>query len=147
MFHEGQFEGRKVRLPVFLARRPNEPVDENLQAFYRKLLKAIDKPVFRTGDWTLCNRSGWPDNSHFLNLVAWNWTHDGERYLIVVNLSDIKSAGHVQLPWTEGGGRAWLLTDLLSNAVYERSGSEMISPGLFVELEPWGYNVFQCSLK
>src|SRR5580704_15169725 len=147
MFHEGQFEGRKVRLPVFLARRPDETVDQDLQAFYRKLLKAINKPVFRTGDWTLCERSGWPDNSHFLNLVAWNWTHDSGRYLIVVNLSDIKSAGHVHLPWTEGGGRTWLLTDLLSDVVYERSGSEMISPGLFVELEPWRYNVFQCSLK
>jgi hypothetical protein len=114
MFHEGQFEGRKVRLPVFLARRPDELVEEGLLAFYRRLLKAIDRPVFRTGDWTLCERSGWADNSTFLNLVAWNWVHNGERYLVVVNLSDIKSEGQVRLPWTEGGGRTWILSDLLS---------------------------------
>ena len=147
MFHEGQFQGRKVRLPVFLGRRPDEPIDEDLLAFYRKLLKAIDKPVFRTGDWTLCERSGWADNSSFLNLVAWNWAHNGERYLVVVNLSDTKSEGQVHLPWTEGGSRTWILNDLLSDVVYERSGSEMISPGLYVELEPWGYNVFECRLK
>ncbi len=40
LFHEGQFEGRKVRLPVFLGRRPAEPVDPDLRAFYRTLLKA-----------------------------------------------------------------------------------------------------------
>ena len=40
LLHEGQFEGRKVRLPVFLARRPDEPVDEALQIYYRKLLRS-----------------------------------------------------------------------------------------------------------
>ena len=33
LFHEGQFEGRTVRLPVFLGRRPVEPVDPELQRF------------------------------------------------------------------------------------------------------------------
>src|SRR6516225_627014 len=50
MFHEGQFEGRKVRLPVFLGRRPNEPPDKGLEDFYRRLLAAIDNPAFRQGD-------------------------------------------------------------------------------------------------
>ena len=39
LLHEGQFEGRKVRLPVFLGRRPAEPVDQDLVAFYGRLLK------------------------------------------------------------------------------------------------------------
>lgn len=47
MFHEGQFEGRKLRLPVFLGRRTQEPVDTALREFYRKLLRAINSPVFR----------------------------------------------------------------------------------------------------
>ena len=32
MWHEGQFEGRRVRPPVFLARRPDEPLDQELAA-------------------------------------------------------------------------------------------------------------------
>ena len=56
--------------------------------FYNKLLKAIDAPVFRDGEWRLCERSGWPDNSSFLNLVAWCWTKDDARYLVIVNLSE-----------------------------------------------------------
>ena len=52
LFHEGQFEGRKIRPPVFLGRRPHEPVDEGLQSFYAKLLETIDSPVFRDGQWS-----------------------------------------------------------------------------------------------
>ena len=43
LLHEGQFEGRKVRLPVFLGRRPEEPPDKDLQAFYATLLAAIER--------------------------------------------------------------------------------------------------------
>ena len=144
MFHEGQFEGRTVRLPVFLARRPEEPVNQELQDFYVNLLSAINAPVFRDGQWQLCRRSGWPDNNSYLNLVAWNWTGDNSHYLIIVNLSDSPSQAQVQVPWSEGAGKTWQLTDLLSGTTYERSGTEMLSPGLYVELEPWGHNLFQC---
>ena len=51
LFHEGQFEGRRVRLPVFLGRRPAEPVNKALRAFYEKLLAAINTPIFRDGEW------------------------------------------------------------------------------------------------
>lgn len=146
MFHEGQFEGRKVRLPVFLGRRPVEPIDEGLRAFYEKLLKAIDHPVFRRGEWQLCERSGWADNPSFLNLVAWSWADNNDRFLIVVNLSDTRSQGQVRIPWQEGAGRTWHLSDLLSGAAYDRDGNAMLSPGLYVELEPRGYNLFQCRL-
>ena len=146
MFHEGQFEGRKVRLPVFLGRRPVEPSDEELRTFYAKLLKAIDRPVFRSGNWQLCERSGWADNSTFLNLLTWCWTDDDGRYLIIVNLSDARAQGQVKIPWLEGAGGTWHLTDLLSDAAYDRDGNAMLSPGLFVGLEPWGYNLFECKL-
>ena len=147
MFHEGQFEGRNVRLPVFLGRRPEEQVDDDLRAFYNKLLAAIDSPVFRDGDWRLCERSGWPDNASFLNLVAWCWTKDDERYLVVVNLSEGSVQAHVQAPWQEGAGKTWRLSDLLSGAEYDRSGDEMLSPGLYVELGAWGYSLFRCRLE
>lgn len=147
MFHEGQFEGREVRLPVFLRRRPEEPIDTGLLDFYNKLLRAINAPAFRSGQWSLCERSGWPDNSTFLNLVAWRWAKEAARYLVIVNLSQTRSDALVQVPWSEGAGKTWVLTDQMSDAIYERNGSEMLSPGLYVELEAWNFNVFQCRLK
>ena len=144
MFHEGEFEGRKVRLPVFLGRRPNEAVDENLRAFYGRLLAASTRPAFRNGQWKLCERTGWHDNGSFQNIVAWTWLNHDEKYLIVVNLGDQRSQALIQVGWNELAGREWRLEDLVSEAIYERHGSEMLSPGLFVELEPWGSHFFHC---
>ena len=137
LFHEGQFEGRRVRLPVFLGRRPEEPVDQELQEFYQKLLAAIDRPVFREGQWSLCAHTGWPDNSSHDNIVAWRWWNDEERYLIVVNLSDRPAQAQVQVAWDDLAGQTWTLTDQLSGATYERSGDDMLASGLYVDLAPW----------
>jgi hypothetical protein len=147
LFHEGQFEGRKVRLPVFLGRRPDEPADPDVHRFYTKLLEAINRPVFREGEWSLCDRTGWPDNASYQNLVAWSWLKDDQRYLIVVNLSECPVQARVRVPWADAGGGKWCLVDALSGATFERDGNEMLSAGLYVELRPWNYHFFQCLRK
>ncbi|HMK39486.1 MAG TPA: alpha-amylase, partial [Bacteroidota bacterium] len=88
LLHEGQTEGMRTRLPVFLGRRPVEPARADLVTFYDHLLKAINHEVFRAGHWQLCDRSGWPDNQSFLNALSWSWVQGAERRLIVVNYSD-----------------------------------------------------------
>ena len=146
LFHEGQFEGRKVRLPVFLGRRPEEAVDEHLLGLYRKLLAAINSSVFREGEWSLCERYGWPDNSSFENIVAWHWRRDPEQYLIVVNLSANAAQAHVKVNCEELRGHRWELFDVLAEATYVRDGDEMVSPGLYVDLQPWCYHLLRFRL-
>ena len=85
LVHEGQLEGRPVHLPVFLARRPDEPADTDLKAFYERLLAALDDDAFRDGEWQLGERSGWEGNDTWENLVAWGWRGES-RKLVVVNL-------------------------------------------------------------
>lgn len=143
LFHEGQFEGRKVRLPVFLGRRPDEPEIQDLRDFYSKLLQAVNRPIFREGEWSLCDRTGWPDNATCQNLVCWSWLKDEERSLVVVNLSDSPSQAQIRLPWA-GTSDAWLLVDSLSDTGFERNGDEMQWPGLYVALGPWDFHFFQC---
>lgn len=46
---------------TFLGRRPDEPVDADLQAFYQTLLDADFLEGLRAGSWQLCGRTGWPD--------------------------------------------------------------------------------------
>jgi len=41
LWHDGQFEGRRVRLPVFLGRRPDEPADEDLNTTVGQALEII----------------------------------------------------------------------------------------------------------
>ena len=143
LFHEGQFEGRRIRLPVFLNRRPPESVDSDVQNFYHTLLAAVAHPVFKKGAWGLCDCYGWPDNQSYLYLVAWGWRLGEERRLIIVNLSEVRSQARVLLPWEDLTERTWRLTDLLTGEIYERDGLELRQPGLFVDLEGWGFHFFR----
>jgi hypothetical protein len=141
LVYQGQLQGRQVRLPVFLGRFPVEPVNRDLEDFYRSLLTAVADPTFRTGRWELCDRWGWPDNDSFNNLVAWSW--DGAtRWLIVVNLSDDTATGLVRAPWQDLQGRRWQLVDPTQNGSFDRDGDDLAG-GLFVELEGWRWHLLR----
>ena len=143
LLHEGQFEGMKTRLPVFLGRRPAEPVDNDLAAFYGRLLKETARDIFRDGVWRLCERSGWPNNQSFLNILAWCWLKGNERFFIIVNFRQETAQARVKLPWEELRGGQYRLSDVLSGQTYDRSGEEMWDAGLYVDLKPWQCHLFQ----
>ena len=143
LWHEGQFEGRRVRPPVFLSRRPDEPPDVELAGWYRRLLAAVAGHQVRAGDWRLLQASGWPDNQSCRNLAAWSWAGDGDgdRHLVVVNLSGQPAQARIPLDWPDLRGRSWRLTDILRPSVFKRDGGELASPGLFVDLGPWQFHL------
>ena len=62
LYHDGQLAGRRAHIPVFLGRGPDEPPDDELRAFYERLLRAVAESDLRDGDWRLCEVAGWPDN-------------------------------------------------------------------------------------
>ena len=140
LFHDGQFEGRKTKLPVLLSRRPDEPIDTDLREFYRKLLAAIHIPAMRDGAWQLCERTGWRYNPSHTHIVAWCWRTDDDRCLIVVNLSENQSQARVRVPWDDVVGRSWRLIDAITGQVFERDGGELRGPWLYVDLPPWGFH-------
>jgi glycosidase len=143
LFHEGQFEGRHVRLPVFLGRRPPEPVDQSLKDFYFKLFQALKKSQLLDGEWQFSNVSGWPDNQTSKNILSWNWQTGNRKILIAVNLSDWKSQAHIYIPWSNPDRASWRLRDLMSDDVYDREGRDLYINGLYVDLHAWQYHLFQ----
>jgi hypothetical protein len=145
LLHEGQFDGRKVRLPVFLGRRPDEPIDTSLREFYLTLLDVIAKEGLRKGEWRLCGREGWPDNRSCLNIVAWCWEDGERRHLVAVNLSEQGSQGRIMLPWSDLGDSPWFFVELLDGTVFQREGSDLRDNGLYVELGPWRFHL--CALR
>ncbi len=136
LFHDGQLDGLRVHIPVFLARGPAEPADADLRGFYERLLQALADSALgeRDGGWRLCETAGWPDNDSHRALLAWGW----DRTLVVVNFSDASAQGRVRLPsQPDLAGRDWELTDRLSGASFTRGGDELARDGLFVALDPW----------
>ena len=143
LWHEGQFEGRLARPPVFLSRRPAEPPDHGLAGWYQHLLRAVAGHHVRAGTWRLLEATGWPDNQSCRNLLAWSWDGDPDRnrHVVVVNLSGQPAQGRVPLGWADLVGQRCHLADLISEAVFERSGDELAGPGLFVALQAWHFHV------
>jgi hypothetical protein len=128
LWHDGQFDGRRAHLPVFLARYPDEPFDQELRDFYRRVVGAAAS--VRQGRWRLLD-AGHPD------LLAWAW----DSAIVVINYAGRWSQGWVELPLPGLAGRAWRLVDQLDGRVFERSGDDLAGGGLYVDLPPWGTHV------
>ncbi len=141
LLHEGQFQGRRTRLTVFLSRRPDESPDRELEQFYAKLLHQTEHEPFQSGEWAMCDCRGWPDNMTSRDLLAWCWKKDETRSLVIVNFSTEASRGLIRLPWSDLTG-TWCLVDPFTAQRYDRSGEEMRGNGLYVSLKPWRWHFF-----
>ena len=143
LLHDGQFTGRRTKLPVFLRRGPDEPDDAALAEFYRTLLRCLRSTTFRDGQWHLCESTGWPDNQSHDNLLTWCWQKGAQHMLIVVNFSAWPAQGHVRLPAEAIDAASLRYRDAFSGQLYERSADELRRAGLYVELPAWGFHVWQ----
>jgi hypothetical protein len=63
--------------------------------------------------------------------------------LVAVNYAGNQGQCYVRLMFPDLAGRAVRLNDLMSDASYDRAGSEIASKGLYLDLPPWGYHVFE----
>ena len=141
LWYEGQFEGRRVRPPVFLTRRPHEEADRALLAFYLNLLANN----VRAGNWERRDVIGWPDNQSSEHLLSWSWSDGAARALVVVNWSPAPAQGRITLDWDDLHGRSWAFTDVLTGTRYDRDGGELTWGGLYVERPGWGAHLFRVS--
>jgi hypothetical protein len=145
-YHDGQFEGRRARLPVQLGVMPDEPVDEGLLAFYRRLLAIVDSAPFHDGEWRLLHISPAGDDSHE-NVVAWRWhdDHAGTALrIVVVNLGDGPAQGRVALAGDlPADGETLTFEDLLDGQRYSWPRVTLDTDGgLYVRLERGGAHIF-----
>ena len=106
-FHEGQLEGRRVKVSMHLGRRPVEPVDPELQEFSRKLLACLKCPEVRDGRWQLLEiRPAWEGNPTWDRFLAFAWEGDSnQRLLITVNYGPAQGQCLVSLPWDDLRGK------------------------------------------
>ena len=93
LWHEGQFEGWRVHVPVFLGRRPPEPIDDELRAFH---LQPRRRRARRSGAAT--GRCARRPAGRTTPAATSCWRGAGptatERALVVVNYADAPATGH-----------------------------------------------------
>ncbi|WP_343989262.1 hypothetical protein [Terrabacter terrae] len=141
LVHDGQTTGRRTHLPVFLGRFPEEPDDEELNAFYHRLLDALADPTFRTGEWRWCRTLPWADDPGTSPILSWCWTGD-TRWLVAVNVSERRCSARVAGPWPDLRGGTVRLHDPTQDVTYHRTGNDL-NDGMYVELPPWGWHLFR----
>jgi glycosidase len=142
--YEGQLEGRKVHPSMHVGRRPFEPVDEELRAFYARFLECMKRPEVHEGQWRLetC-RPAWQGNESWAQLIVSSWQAGERRLLTVVNYGDTQAQCYVTLGMDGLRGRSFILSDLLSDVSYQREGDGLATSGLYLDVPPWGRYVFE----
>ncbi|HYW41818.1 MAG TPA: alpha-amylase family glycosyl hydrolase [Bryobacteraceae bacterium] len=148
LLQEGQFGGSKVRVPVQLMRSPAEDADPETEKLYARLLETLRSPLFHQGQWKLLSaREAWHDNPTHRAFVIYRWTHREDLALVVSNLSPERAQCYVPLECPGLAGRAWALSDALSDARYERSGDAMLGQGLYLDVPGDGRHIFRFAAR
>ncbi len=141
-YHDGQFEGKRIKLPVQLGREPIEKPDKSLLDFYNSLLNITKEEIFKKGKWfqhkpIKCSEN---DTTYF-NILAWEWNFEKERRLVVVNYSKQISSCRIRLN-LDGYDTKLILIDLLHKVEYQRESSKLEIEGLFIKLGKYGSHIF-----
>lgn len=111
LLFEGQLDGRQAHLPVGLGRRPPEPVDTELRAWYEQLLAVRRRHDRRRSRFTLhrVRNVSPPDgraDRRSEHVLAWSWEGTGERLTVVVELGGRAGEVVVELGARDGGPSA-----------------------------------------
>jgi hypothetical protein len=145
-FHSGQLEGARIRPSVHLRRRAVEPPDPEIAAFYDRLLEVRRSRADQL-DWRLLSPvEAWSGNGSFHEFATFAWySGDSPALLVASNYSDHRSQCYVPVPLAGLAGKTVTLTDTLGSDVYERSGDDLLSRGLYLDVAAWKSHAFRMS--
>ncbi len=141
-YNDGQFEGKRVKLPVQLGREPDDPPLNGMKAFYDKLLSLTSQEIFKRGKWMLLEPiTSFDNNTSFENILAWMWIFREEKRIVVINYSETVSTCRLKLD-VRGYREEFVINDLLNDQKYTRSAEEAYHQGLYIELKPYQSHIF-----
>lgn len=134
-FHDGQLQGFRHQPSNHLRRRCTETPNQDLAAFYDKLLDLLDDPIYQ-GKWTVLDVEPTSEQN---TLICFAW-QDGQGSLTVVavNFAPQAASGKAMLP--AGSIRADFTIQSSSD---EASNIAPLEASLVFELPPWGYTILR----
>jgi len=142
LYHDGQFEGKKIKLPVQLGREQDENTNDCIYNFYETLLKIKNNEIFHYGDWELVDvKPSWESGTTHKNILAWLITHNTRKRLAVVNYSREVAQCRIDLNLSYYPDK-FKIKDILNDNSYYRNTEEVKNEGLFIELGPFKSHVF-----
>jgi len=142
--HDGQLSGARLRVPVQLARRSEEPRQVEIANIYEKLLTTLPGTAVGQGRGELSRpRAAWPDNPTAHNFVIVQWQSQAPEFdLVVVNLAPHPSQCYATLHLERLAAHNWAMKDLLGPERFKRSGDDLQNQGLYLDLPAHGAQLF-----
>ena len=137
LFHQGQLDGWRIRVPVHLARGPAEPVNVAVRTFYADLLAVSRLMNLPSGQWQLCKTVNYLRLEH-KRLLAWHWQTGTGDFIVAVNYGVRKARGRLRLP-KDLAGRG---SELLANKADHVDVNKLLR-GRSVTFNPWQYIIVQ----
>ncbi len=139
LLHEGQLEGRRVKLPVQLGRRPAEQSDQKLSAFYQSLLAEAAHSAYHDGTYLALavNPILGSDSGHE-SVIAFAWAHGSDWAVVAVNLGFQPIQARLMIPDPVLSSKDWTLVDALSGETSHWRGDDLLTTGLPLALNAYG---------
>jgi hypothetical protein len=145
LFHHGQLEGRRIKMPVQLGREPEEGTDPDVVSFYERLLHVIKAPVFKEGNAHVLEVTpAFDGDKGFQPVVGFAYSHGKEVGVVAVNQGERVASGY--LCFSEGFWSGWGHVNLRERVAepeteHLREGKQLQLEGLYVQLEPYAFHV------
>jgi hypothetical protein len=145
-FFDGQLEGKRARVPVHLKRGPIEQADPRIMEIYAHLLPIIHSPAGKEGMWNLLLCApAWEGNPTNSNFIAYHIAHESGDLLVAVNYASYRGQCFVKTPREFPQTGTTLLRDLLTDERYERDANDLLTRGLYLDVEGFTAHVFSLS--
>jgi hypothetical protein len=143
--YEGQLTGARIKAPVQLGRRSVEATQTDVQQMYEATLAALRATAVGRGRGVILSpRAAWPGNPSGQNLVVVQWQWQPREFdVVVANLAPHRSQGYAPLTVPELAEFNWSMRDLLGTESYVRTGSDLASQGLYLDLPGHAAQLFR----
>ncbi len=144
LLHDGQLEGKRMRIPVHLRRGPDEERDDEVAEMYAQLLPVLTSPMVVRGSWSLLEcSSAWNGNPTWRNFISYLLEHELGDLVIAVNYAPYRGQTFLQLPARLLNSERLVFEDLLSGERYVREYCDLRERGLFLDVESWKPHIFR----
>ncbi|MGA8453294.1 MAG: alpha-amylase family glycosyl hydrolase [Candidatus Acidiferrales bacterium] len=144
-YHQGELEGRRIRLPIALRFAADGPPDPASQAFFQKMLKITQQDVFHLGEWRLLELVPEGDASPD-GLIVYEWRSGNAWKVIAANLTGSTSQGRLRLGDRISPAQQYIFHDELNDEKYPRTGKELHNVGLFIRRDGFQAHLFDVTV-
>ena len=143
LIHQGQESGHQKRLPVQLRRSPLEPVDEDLERFYRQLIQTMRSSIVQDGKWEILTAE--TDRRQDILAYQWSSPHDAASLVFMANLTAKSQEGCLKALCPSLQMGSITVEEITTGKTERRQGLICTRAEIPFKLAPWGFELVKLS--